>query len=197
MFFSFLYLAVRALLGLLVVLVSFPLLSSLLAWTRLLRLARIFQLTRIIIVSGRAFPSLRTTLRKQGLLYVICLLVFLVTTAGAVMTLVEPQTVKGDIWSGMWWAVVTVTTVGYGDISPSTGWGRLIAAILMFSGIGLTATLAAAVASFFIGKVDASEDGTAARLDRVEKLLLDLKAQGGIAQAPSEEPPPLPASETR
>jgi voltage-gated potassium channel len=97
--------------------------------------------------------------------------------AGAIMSLVEPQTVKGNLWDGMWWAVVTATTVGYGDISPVTPGGRLVAVTLMLFGIGLTATLAASVAAYFVNQDSGNElDDVIARLDRVEKLLLHQNA---------------------
>ena len=100
--------------------------------------------------------------------------------AGAIMSLVEPQTVKGNLWDGMWWAVVTATTVGYGDIAPTSLQGRLVAVALMLFGIGLTATLAASVAAYFVkadqGGADLNE--VVARLQRVEALLVELKGQG-------------------
>ena len=51
----------------------------------------------------------------------------------------------------MWWAFVTITTVGYGDCYPVTLGGRLVAAVLMVVGVGLFGTFTAYVASFFIG----------------------------------------------
>jgi voltage-gated potassium channel len=56
-----------------------------------------------------------------------------------------------DIWDAIWWAVVTITTVGYGDVSPATAEGRLAAGVLMILGIAffsfLTATFTAALTS--------------------------------------------------
>ena len=106
--------------------------------------------------------------------------------AGAIMSLVEPQTVKGNMWDGMWWAIVTATTVGYGDISPASAAGRLVAVALMLFGIGLTATLAASVAAYFVN-TDQGNDvrEVVSRLDRVERLLEDMNAQRRLREAES------------
>ena len=76
----------------------------------------------------------------------------------------EPESV-GSVWNGVWWAVVTTTTVGYGDISPVTLLGRILGVVLMVVGIGLLATLEGSVAAFFIGSD--SDD----RLGRIEERL--------------------------
>lgn len=165
-------------LGLVVVVVSFPLLPALFAIVRLARLARLLRLARLIGISARALPALRSTVGRRGVMYVAALLLLLITVAGAVMSLAEPQTVKGNLWDGMWWAIVTATTVGYGDISPVTPIGRLIAIALMLFGIGLTATLAASVAAFFVNQDRGNGlEEMAARLERVEQLLVDLNGQ--------------------
>jgi voltage-gated potassium channel len=166
-------------LSLLVVLISFPLLPSVLAVVRLARVIRLLRLVRLVAFGARLVPALRSTIGRRGLVYVLALFLLLIVMAGATMSVVEPQTVKGNLWDGIWWAVVTATTVGYGDISPSSPPGRLVAIALMLFGIGLTATLAASVAAYFV-KVD--QGGTdlndvVARLQRVESLLVELKSQ--------------------
>ena len=89
----------------------------------------------------RVFNSrrLRTIL---GVL-IICIISF-----GYVFYLAEPQ-IK-TIEDGIWWALVTITTVGYGDITPLTTLGRLVAGALMFVGLGLIATVTAIVSAKFI-----------------------------------------------
>lgn len=169
---------VSAWLPLLVVVISFPLLPSVFAAIRMARLMRLLRLVRLIAFGARLVPALRSTIGRRGLVYVLALFVLLIVMAGAIMSVVEPQTVKGNLWDGMWWAVVTATTVGYGDISPTSPPGRLVAVALMFFGIGLTATLAASIAAYFVKSdhsgTDLNEIG--ARLQRVEGLLVELKS---------------------
>ena len=55
-------------------------------------------------------------------------------------------------WDSIWWAMVTMTTVGYGDYAPKTEIGRIVAVFIMFSGIGLIAIVTATISSVFITK---------------------------------------------
>ena len=101
---------------------------------------------------------------------------FVIFAGGAGLTLREPQTVRGGIGDGIWWAIVTASTVGYGDIAPSTPWGRLIAIALMLAGVGLVSTLAASITSYFLGQEEsAAVKELNERLDRIETLLWRLQ----------------------
>ncbi len=78
-----------------------------------------------------------------------------------------------DFGQGLWWAIVTVTTVGYGDRYPTTPFGQGVAVLLMLVGIGLIGTLTATVASYFVQeKTNVTEE----RLERIEALLTQLLA---------------------
>lgn len=157
-----------------VVLVSFPLLPALFGLSRLVRLVRLGRLLRL----ARGFRALSGALGRRGLVYVLSLTVLSILGAGALMATVEPLTVKGGFWSGVWWALVTATTVGYGDISPATVEGRIIAGILMIVGIGLVGTLAASIAAYFVGQQENAElVAISERLDRIERLLEGLDAR--------------------
>jgi voltage-gated potassium channel len=77
---------------------------------------------------------------------------------------------------GLWWAVVTLTTVGYGDIYPTTPLGRFLSLGLMLVGIGFVAVLTAAIAAHFVEEeethdVRAEFQRIHERLDRIERLL--------------------------
>jgi voltage-gated potassium channel len=83
-----------------------------------------------------------------------------------------------SFWDGVWWAVVTVTTVGYGDIYPHTVPGRIVAIALMLLGIGFLAVLTATVASHFV-QAD-QEEGSHEILEtlrRIEDDVAELRAQ--------------------
>ena len=117
----------------------------------------------------RVFNSrrLRTIL---GVL-IICILSF-----GFVFYLVEPQIKTfGD---GIWWALVTITTVGYGDITPATTLGKFVAGTLMFVGLGLIATVTAIVSAKFIANyVDHhTNDDVLEKLEELEAEIEKLKS---------------------
>jgi voltage-gated potassium channel Kch len=71
--------------------------------------------------------------------------------AGAMMTVAD-KTNFPSIGSGLWWAVQTVTTVGYGDHVPATAAGKLIAALVMLAGIGFLTVITAAITSTFVSR---------------------------------------------
>ena len=71
--------------------------------------------------------------------------------AGVLMTTVDHHTFP-SIGSGLWWAVQTVTTVGYGDLVPVTVVGRLLASVVMLAGIGFLTVITAAITSSFVSR---------------------------------------------
>jgi len=115
-----------------------------------------------------------------------------VAVSGVIMTLLDHSEYPG-VFRGMWWALQTVTTVGYGDVTPQHLSGRIVAVAVMLEGIALLAIVTAAITSSFVeraqrayaDKADADEqreyehldarfDELAARLERVEALLRTL-----------------------
>ena len=69
--------------------------------------------------------------------------------AGLLVTVIEHETYP-SIGTGLWWAAQTVTTVGYGDIVPTSLAGRLVAVLVMFLGIGFLTVVTAAITSTFV-----------------------------------------------
>jgi voltage-gated potassium channel len=165
-------------LNVLVILLSFPLLPALMAFSRLVRLTRLFRLLRLVAVSGRGLGALRLVLARRGLLYVSGVAGIMIIAAAGILVTLEPDTVDHSFGTALWWAAVTTTTVGYGDVAPVTHLGRVIAVLLMFVGIGLIATLAASIAAFFVDEGDDDEFGdVAARLERIEATLDEIRGQ--------------------
>ncbi len=78
-------------------------------------------------------------------------LLLVVVASAAIMSFEDvPQANIKGVEDALWWAVVTMTTVGYGDRYPVTSEGRLVGALLMIAGVGLFGTFSGFVASWFI-----------------------------------------------
>jgi voltage-gated potassium channel len=105
---------------------------------RLLRIFRIFKLTHFLTEADFLKAAMVASMKKIS---VFMLVVFsLVIILGSVMYLVEKgQNGFDNIPDSIYWAIVTITTVGYGDISPVTSTGKLIASVIMLIGYGIIA----------------------------------------------------------
>jgi voltage-gated potassium channel len=122
---------------------------------------------------------------------VIAVAFTLVMLAGALERIVEPETFT-SLGLAYWWAVVTVTTVGYGDVVPESPAGRIVGTMLMLTGLGLIPTLTSLVVSTLIGKRTRAQQEQLDRqgrehgeaLERIEAHLARLGAQGDGAQEP-------------
>jgi voltage-gated potassium channel len=91
-----------------------------------------------------------------------------------------------SLWDGIWWAFTTSTTVGYGDLYPTTVQGRIIGMALMFVGIGFLSLLTASVASRFVKQERGSEhDEVMETLQRIEADMAELKAHVGLSGQPA------------
>jgi voltage-gated potassium channel len=145
---------------------------------RLARLLRLLRLARVASVLTQVLRRARSILTHQGLHFVLLAVILIVFAAAAMELYFETGAPGANIHNfgdALWWAVVTVTTVGYGDKFPVTAGGRGVAIVLMLVGIGLLGTLTATVASYFVGQQQDKDTAELDdRLDRIERLLEQL-----------------------
>lgn len=88
------------------------------------------------------------TARRAGQ-WIAASTVLVTIVAGIAMWLVDREDFP-NVWLGLWWAVQTVTTVGYGDATPTTLTGYLIATLVMLSGIGFLTVVTATITAVFV-----------------------------------------------
>jgi voltage-gated potassium channel len=151
--------------------------GALLSSLRLVRLVRLMRIVRAVVVVGRALQAEKRLASASAFRLVALATVFLVVIAGAVQSTVDQGEFE-TFWDGVWWAVVTVTTVGYGDLYPTTVAGRIVGIALMLLGLGFLAVLTATVSSRFV-KADRAEETNEIldALQRLETEVADLKAR--------------------
>ena len=153
---------------------------------RIVRSVRAFSLLRAFrgtIILLRAVKAAKTVVTTHKLGYTLLIAVAVVVGSGLLVATVEESNPERNIQSipdGLWWAVTTITTVGYGDRFPVTAAGRAIGAGVMILGIGLFGLLAATLASFLIEKdldkeIDPQIAEMGERLERMELLLEKLQ----------------------
>ncbi|MBA7542348.1 hypothetical protein ES705_34669 [subsurface metagenome] len=151
---------------------------------RFIRIIRIFRIFRLFKM-GRYSTSLKTlnnvlVEKKEQLLLVIFVILILLIIVSSVMYLVEKEAqpeVFSSIPATMWWAVITLTTVGYGDIYPITPLGKFLGAIIAFLGIGMFAIPAGILSSGLVeaiqGKNRISSKAKRLSKNEIEELLKD------------------------
>lgn len=171
------------LLEVIVVVLTPPFLPSSFQALRALRLLRLLRLLRVARYARQAFSL-------EGVRYAAILAALTAVGGGYAYSAIEhAQEPPPSVWDGVWWAVSTMTTVGYGDEFPATSLGRIVAMALMLVGIGFIAILTGAIAERFLATeieeaVEAAEEVEAtegevlaelreirSRLDRLETRL--------------------------
>lgn len=88
--------------------------------------------------------------RDAGLL-IATIWTIAVVVFGIIERLIDPRTFH-SVWLGMWWAIETITTVGYGDVVPDQTAGKLVAGLLMVGGLSLLSVVTATITSGFVAR---------------------------------------------
>ena len=121
---------------------------------RLLRILRILKLGRYsesLQLFGRVFRA-----KKEELWIMVFVAFILLTVASSFVYIAEQEAkTKGfsSIPEAMWWGVVTLTTVGYGDVYPETFWGKILGAVIALLGVGMIALPAGILGSGFVDEL--------------------------------------------
>ena len=150
--------------------------ASIFQYAALLRLARLSRLARITrLLRGQSKKEIVADIvenRAQYAVYItlISAMVVLVVASVAVLQF-ESKSADANITTGgqaLWWAVVTITTVGYGDYTPITAGGRITAVFVMLMGVGIIGALASILASILVPSPDDTEQDEAVHSELVE-----------------------------
>jgi voltage-gated potassium channel len=163
--------------NLVIIIGGMPLLWKL---TPLVGLLRSFRLVLGVMILARLSKSVRMLLSRHQLGNTLVAAFVTMVMSGIIISRIDPSI--GTVWDGMWWAWVTMSTVGYGDVVPHSAAGRLFGALLIMFGVVLLSLLTANLAAFFIGgNVEKSErdekaaermlKDISARLERIERKL--------------------------
>ena len=134
-----------------------------LKFTRLLKFTKLTKLFRIGSVSARMLTKVKRFLNTNGFKYVLMLSTVSVLAGTFGMMHFEHMSFQ----DALWWSFVTATTVGYGDLSPSTNAGRIIASLMMIVGIGLIGSLTSSITSFFLNSDAGTKEFSSDKVDMV------------------------------
>ncbi len=160
-------------------------------YTPLAGLLRSLRLLLVVVLLTRLSKTIRAVLANHQLGSTLAVAFFTMAFSGIIITQLDPSV--GDVWDGMWWAWVTMSTVGYGDIAPQNGAGRLFGALLILFGVVLVSLLTANISAYLIGgevkKVEEEEKDAekmlrdiVLRLERIERYMTE------NAQQPQKHP---------
>jgi voltage-gated potassium channel len=141
---------------------------------RAIRLIRLLRALRGVVAVGAGLQFTRRLLGRRQFHFVVAAATSVVVAGAVGMYVVEGGTnpAVDSVGDALWWAIVTATTVGYGDVSPATLEGRVIAVVLMLAGIGVIGVFTATLASLFVEHEKTDPFGELnARLDRLERKL--------------------------
>jgi voltage-gated potassium channel len=135
---------------------------------KILRVFRLYRVYRLMTKVGpKTIVNTLTKDRAGSALYVLLLMGILVLQFGALGVLkaenINPDANIKTSADAVWYVIVTISTVGYGDRYPTTGWGRIVGTITILIGVGIFGTFTGFLANFFLspGKKEEESDSSA------------------------------------
>lgn len=134
-------------------------------------------------------------LRPRNAAYLIAAIWLIAVIAfGIIERIADPETFP-SVWLAFWWALQTVTTVGYGDVVPGQTSGKVLGAVLMLGGLSFLSVVTATITSVFVARRQAEmqaagQDPVMHRLDEIAKRLEALEAALGDEHGRAGPPDP-------
>lgn len=139
---------------------------------------RMLRLLLILPLLLNLSSTIRTVLSRNSLGLTLAVTFFVIVASGLLIAGIDPA--MGDFWDGIWWAWVTTTTVGYGDIVPSTPAGRLVAGLLMLLGLGIFSLITASFSAFLLSREEEKlideEEATLSKLGEIERRVEQMES---------------------
>jgi voltage-gated potassium channel len=150
---------------------------------RVLRLLRLLRLVRAFAGFYRVAMHVQGLARHRGFAWLLVAWLSVMAICSAVVYLAENgvNNLIASPFDALWWGVVTLTTVGYGDTYPVTPEGRLAAMVLMLLGIGLFAAITATITSYFVSQHGSQGAGHPSLPEQL-RALSDLRADGSLTE---------------
>jgi voltage-gated potassium channel len=161
-------------LNLIIIAVGLPILWDGKTEIAALRTLRLFLVLPLLLGVSK---TLRRFLSRNQLGVTLLVALFIIVAAGILIAGIDPAI--DNIWDGFWWAWVTVTTVGYGDIVPTSMPGRIFGGVLILFGLGLFSLITANISAFLLSKEEAEllreEQAELTQLDLISRRLENLE----------------------
>jgi len=161
-------------LNLLIILVALPVLWVGKTEIAALRTLRLFLVLPLLLGISK---TVRSILSRNQLGITLLVSFFIILGSGILIAGIDPAI--DNIWDGFWWAWVTVTTVGYGDIVPSSAAGKIFGGLLILFGLGLFSLITASFSAFLLSKDEEElirdEKEELVQLHRIEKRMEKLE----------------------
>ncbi|WP_412989069.1 potassium channel family protein [Pediococcus siamensis] len=121
---------------------------------RVIRIIRFYHLFWRLGLDGKFTKTVHRFFYSTGFVYLLYVSVVILVLSALLYSIVE----KISLANALWWAITTATTVGYGDISPHSAIGKIIASVLMLGGIGFIGLLTSTITGFFTSNSTNMED---------------------------------------
>ena len=161
-------------LNLFIIVVALPVLWNGKTEIAALRTLRLFLVLPLLLGISK---TVRSILSRNQLGVTLLVSLFIIVGSGILIAGIDPAI--DNIWDGFWWAWVTVTTVGYGDIVPSSAAGKIFGGLLILFGLGLFSLITASFSAFLLAKDEEElikdEKEELVRLRRIEERMEKLE----------------------